>query len=85
MTGTTGGMRDRSLSTLRALIDRSLADVLMSAGMPVRRQHVPVAEFVADLRVSASLEAKVRQCEFCIEVEGEGLVLNAFKFTHVEG
>ena len=71
------GVLDRSLSRLRALIDLSLADVRVTAGMPVRRQHVLVAEFVADLRVSASLEAKVRQCECSIEVEGEGLLLNA--------
>lgn len=98
MTGATGGVLDRSLSKLRALIDRSMADVRVTAGMPVRRQHVPVADFVADIRVSATLEAKVRQCEFEVQVEGENLAVsadrdmllsalgillhNAFKFTH---
>ncbi|MDQ6880473.1 MAG: HAMP domain-containing histidine kinase [Pseudomonadota bacterium] len=98
MTGATGAVLDRSLTKLRALVDRTIADVRVNAGTPVRRQHVPVDALVADIRISASLEANLRQCEFLVEVDGEGLGLsadrhmllsalgillqNAFKFTH---
>jgi hypothetical protein len=45
---------------LRTLIDKSLADVRMTAGMPVRHQLLPVAAFIAEVNVSASLEAQAR-------------------------
>lgn len=96
--GATGTVLDRSFSRLRGLIDRSLADVRVTAGMPPRRQHVLIEEFIADITISASLEARVRECEFSVEVEGSDLAVNAdrdmllsalgnllqnaFKFTH---
>src|SRR4249920_3552654 len=40
--GATGAILDRSLIGLRNLIDRSLAEVRVSAGMPPRRELVPL-------------------------------------------
>jgi signal transduction histidine kinase len=96
-TGATGALLDRSLIGMRNLIDRSLADVRVTAGMPPRARLISLADFVADIKISASLEAHARQCEFTVgDVDG-GLALdvdrdmlfsavgnllqNAFKFT----
>lgn len=97
LAGATGAVLDRSLIGLRNLIDRSLADVRLTAGMPARRALVSVADFVADIRVSAALEAQARGCLFtagsvdarlAVEVDWEllasalgNLLQNAFKFT----
>jgi signal transduction histidine kinase len=97
LTGATGVLLDRSLIGMRSLIDRSLADVRVSAGMPPRHQLISLADFVADVRISASLEAQARGCGFSIGDVDAGLALdvdremlfsavgnllqNAFKFT----
>src|SRR5579859_8141450 len=65
-TGATGAVLDRSLIGMRSLIDRSLADVRVAAGMLPRRQLVSLAEFVADVKISASLESNSRGCIFTI-------------------
>ncbi len=97
LAGATGAVLDRSLIGLRNLIDRSLADVRIAAGMPARRQQFSIAEFVAEVQVSASLEARSRDCEFTVADVDKGLgvvadrdmlfsavgnlLQNAFKFT----
>jgi len=60
LAGATRGVLDRSLVGLRTLIDRTLTEVRLTAGMPVRHRLFPVADFIAEARVSASLEANVR-------------------------
>jgi signal transduction histidine kinase len=97
VTGATGGLLDRSLIGMRNLIDRSLADVRLTAGMPPRARLISLADFVADVKISASLEAHDRECEFTVGAVDTGLALdvdremllsavgnllqNAFKFT----
>lgn len=99
MTGATASVLDRSLARLRSLVDRSLTDVRVNAGMRVRRERVLVAALMDDLHISASLEASLRQCEFTVEVGDDDLALNvdrdmllsalgillqnAFRFTHI--
>src|SRR4029453_18192466 len=56
-TGATGALLDRSLIGMRNLIDRSLADVRVTAGMPPRARLISLAEFVAAVKISASLTA----------------------------
>jgi signal transduction histidine kinase len=96
--GATAALLDRSLIGMRNLIDRSLAGVRLTAGMPSRAQLISLAEFIADVKVSASLEAQTRGCKFSVgEVDRElaldvdreimmsavgNLLQNAFKFTH---
>src|SRR6185503_5043378 len=48
LAGATGAVLDRSLVGLRNLIDRSLADVRVSAGMPARRELIPLARFITE-------------------------------------
>ncbi len=97
LAGATGSVLDRSLVGLRNLVDRSLADVRVTAGMPARRQRISLAGFIADVKISASLEAQTRGCglevtlvdpDLAIECDREllfsavgNLLQNAFKFT----
>lgn len=96
--GATGTVLDRSLVGLRILIDRSLTEVRMAAGMPARLRLFSLADFVAEVKLSASLEAKVRECVLHISIVDPilavdadrdlllsavgNLLQNAFKFTH---
>jgi signal transduction histidine kinase len=95
--GSTAAVLEKSLTGLRRLIDRSLAEVRLIAGLPARHQVVNLAEFVAQVEAFASLEARERECSFSVAtVEGElaidvdqdmlfsavgNLLQNAFKFT----
>lgn len=95
--GATGAVLDRSLIGMRNLIDRSLADVRVTAGLPARTQRIPLSDFFADVEVSASLEARARECDFTVSEVDKGLAVdvdrdmllsavgnllqNAFKFT----
>lgn len=97
LSGATGAVLDRSLIGMRSLIDRSLAEVRVAAGMPARHQLVSLANFVADVKISASLEAQTRGCIFTVadvdpdlalDVDQEmlfsavgNLLQNGFKFT----
>jgi hypothetical protein len=97
LNGETGAVLDRSLIGLRNLIDRSLADVRVTAGLPARTQRISLADFFADVEVSASLEARAHECNFTVSEVDKGIAVdvdrdmllsavgnllqNAFKFT----
>jgi len=97
LNGATGAVLDRCLIGMRNLIDRSLADVRVAAGIPPRYRLISLADFVADVRISASLEAQARGRHFTVadvdmrlalNVDREmlfsavgNLLQNAFKFT----
>jgi signal transduction histidine kinase len=97
LAGATGAILDRSLIGLRNLIDRSLADVRVTAGMPPRHELISLAEFIAEVKISATLEAQARDCGFNVSVVDPKLAVdvdrdmlssavgnllqNAFKFT----
>jgi signal transduction histidine kinase len=97
LNGATGAVLDRSLIGLRSLIDRSLADVRVTAGLPPRHQMLSLAQFVAEIEISASLEARARGGHFSVtdvdptlSVDADrdmllsavgNLLQNAFKFT----
>jgi signal transduction histidine kinase/CheY-like chemotaxis protein len=96
-TGSTGAILELSLIALRSLVDRALADVRVTAGMPARRELIPLAKFIGQLKVSATLEANTRGCIFTVSdvdptlaIVGDrdlllsavgNLLQNAFKFT----
>ena len=96
--GATGGVLEASLVGLRNLIDRSLTEVRMAAGMPVQSQLFSLAYFIEEVRLSAGLEATVAGCGFVVSavdqrlaIDGDrdllfsavgNLLQNAFKFTH---
>jgi signal transduction histidine kinase len=95
--GATGGVLDRALVGLSNLIDRSLAEVRMTAGMPIQHRLYSLADFIAETKLSASLEADVKGCVLvvsdvdpllAVDVDRDlllsavgNLLQNAFKFT----
>ena len=97
LTGATGGVLDHSLVAMRNLVDRSLSEVRMTAGMPVHHHLFSLADFIAEMKHSASLEAQVKECVLTVSVVDPGLAVdadrdllssavgnllqNAFKFT----
>jgi signal transduction histidine kinase len=98
LNGATGSVLDRSLVGLRELIDRSLSDVRMTAGMPAQHRLFSLSDFIAEVKLSASLEAQVEECvltvpevdsRLAVDVDRDllssavgNLLQNAFKFTH---
>ena len=98
LSGATGAVLDRSLVGLQRLIDRSLSEARVTAGMPARHALFSAAEFIAEVQLSASLEAQVNRCALTVShVDSQlafdadrdlllsavgNLLQNAFKFTH---
>ena len=99
--GATGALLDRSLFALRDLVDRTLVDVRLTAGISERRERIAVADLLADAQVAPALEAAARDLEFIVapvksdlEIEGARHILaaalanvlqNAVKFTRPRG
>ena len=95
--GPTGAALERSLIGLRTLVDRSVADVRVAAGLPPRHELVSLADFMDQIGISALLEARARECKLTVSVVDERLAVdvdrdmllsavgnllqNAFKFT----
>ena len=98
--GSTGAVLRRSLRGLRALVDRSLAEVRLESGIQ-NPERLSVAEFIEEARVSAVMDASARSIQFTVEpVEGgvavaadrqtlasvlANLLQNAFKFSKPGG
>jgi len=96
--GATGAVLDRALVGLANLIDRSLAEVRITAGLPLQNSLCSLVDFIAEVKLSASLEAQVKGCRLtvsdvdpllAIDVDRDlllsavgNLLQNAFKFTH---
>ena len=95
--GATGAVLDRSLIELRNLLDRSLADLRGRSEAPAQHKLISLADFVAESKISASLEALNRECKLAVSVVDPKLAVdadqamlfsavgnlldNAFKFT----
>lgn len=99
--GATGGVLDRSLAGMSHLIDRSLAEVRVTAGIAAQQHLFSLADFIAEIKLSATLEAEARGCSFTVSAVDRSLALdadrdlmlaavgnllqNAFKFSRAEG
>ena len=77
VTGATGAILNHSLIKMRTLIDRSLAEVRMTADMPALNRLFSLAELVAEVKTLATLEALSRHCEFTVSVVDPKLGVNA--------
>jgi signal transduction histidine kinase len=98
--GSTGEMHGRSLAGMRELIDRTLAEIRLSAGM-AKHVRVSLPEFVEDMEIYARLEAEARGLELTVVPVEPGLAVavdrqiltsvvtnllqNALKFTRPHG
>jgi signal transduction histidine kinase len=98
--GSTSAMLSRSLSRMRDLIDRSLAEVVLRQEI-ARRELVSLSEFIEEIEVAATIEAKARGLQLSVMTVPQGvsinvdrwlvaaaianLLQNAFKFTRPAG
>jgi hypothetical protein len=98
--GSTGLVLGRSLMGLCALIDRSLADVRLDAGIE-RLEPISVADFIGEVEIGASIQAQARRVQLwmgpierTLYIEGDRQVLaaaisnlleNGFKFSRPHG
>ncbi len=96
--GSTSAIHDRSLLRMHVLIDRSLADVRLEAGMQ-NLESVPVWEVLEEAEIGGALVAQTRKITFvvttidrAVEVKADRQILaaavanllqNAFKFSPV--
>ncbi len=96
--GAMGALLDRSLAGLNRLVDRSLAEVRLNAAMPLQPRLFSLADFIREVKMSASLETGPNNCTLIVSDVDETLALeadrdlilaavgnlvqNAFKFTH---
>ena len=97
LSGATGSVLERSLIRVRRLIDSSLADVRITAGLPVNVELISLSEFIEDVGRSAAFEAQaldrtlvVSPVDVRLAIDGDrellfaavnNLLQNAFKFT----
>jgi len=101
LAGKTGAVLDRSLIGLRDLVNRTLVEVRLMAGIPERRARVSVADFIDEIQVAATIDATDRGLEFFVAPVEDGLTVvadrqilaaaatnllqNALKFTRPHG
>lgn len=97
--GTTSALHDRALRGLQSLIERTLAEARLAAG--VNRERIHLGQFIEDVEQAASLEAdslavrlNVLPVDPSLAVDADRLILaavlanllqNAFKFTRSNG
>jgi len=98
--GSTGALVTKSLVGMSDLVTRSLAEVRIAAGPPLR-QKIEIASLLEEIEIAATLHGKSREVRLSIEpasaglmVEGDSqilasvvtnLVQNALKFTRSHG
>ncbi|HUS24947.1 MAG TPA: HAMP domain-containing sensor histidine kinase [Candidatus Binatia bacterium] len=74
--GATGAVLDRSLSNLRGVVDRSLADVRITAGLPALQRRISVADLIVEVKVAAALEARAKGRGFIVPAVDAALAVN---------
>ena len=74
--GNTGAVLGRSLTSLRALVDRTLSEVRLAAGTH-RRERLTVATFVDDVAATGVLHAEYRDIRFTVVPVDPGLAVDA--------
>ncbi len=99
--GATSAVLERSLSGMRDMIDRTVVQVRLDAGMPTRLEPILLDRFIADVQAAARLNADARNCDLAVFPVEPGLLIhadrqllhsavsnllhNAFKFTRKHG
>jgi signal transduction histidine kinase len=100
ISGSTGGILGRNLIALRNLIDRSLVEVRLEAGLH-HRESVALSELVEEAGLTAAMEARARDLQLTVTPVEPGVVIdvdreliaaalanllqNAFKFSRPDG
>lgn len=100
ITGSTGAVLDRALSSLRELADRALAEVRVTAHV-MNPERISLSSFLREIEATAAVEAKARDLRLSVPRPTEDIVVvadfqllasatsnllqNAFKFTRPSG
>jgi signal transduction histidine kinase len=74
--GSTSTIHDRSLMRLNALIDRSLADVRLDAGL-LNMERIPVCEILEEVEIGASIVAQARGLTFEVTTIDRAVIVRA--------
>jgi signal transduction histidine kinase len=99
--GSTGGaLLGRSLARLGDLVDGSLAEARLEAGL-LRREHVLLSDLIQEVEVAAAIQAKARSLQLTVSPVEAGVAIdvdrqriaaalanllqNAFKFSRPNG
>jgi signal transduction histidine kinase len=69
--GATAAALDRSLIAMRALIDRTLAEVRLESSPVESAEVIEIGPFIADVQLAAVLEASSTECELTVVVQPE--------------
>jgi signal transduction histidine kinase len=80
VSGSTASVLERSLMGLRRLVDRSLTEVRLEAGIQ-NLERIRIADFVEEVRVAAVLDANARGIGLAIEPVEDGLEVEADRQT----
>lgn len=75
--GPTAAVLDRNLLGLRNLIDRTLAEVRLSADMSLSQEVILLFAFISEIGVGAALEAQTRGCKFTVDRVDQDLTVKA--------
>ena len=73
--GTTGGILGRNLIALRDLIDRSLVEVRLEAGLH-HREHVSLSQLVEETGSAAAIEARARGHHLTVSPVEPGVMID---------
>lgn len=98
--GSTSAVLNRSLISLRDLVNRSVTEVRLGSHIQ-NSLPIPMTEFIEEVEVAATIEASARDLNLTIEPGEQGVTVNAdrqllasavanllhnaFKFTHPKG
>jgi signal transduction histidine kinase len=81
ISGATGAVLDRSLLGMRNLIDSSLAEVRVTAGLAPRAEAIRLADFLADVEAAASLDPRARAIQLTVTPVDPAIVVCLFRST----
>ena len=74
--GSTGEIHERSLLRLSKLIDRSLADVRLDAGLH-HVERIPLWEVIGEVELSAAMEAKTKGIHLAVTTVDHDVIVEA--------
>jgi signal transduction histidine kinase len=77
LSGSTGAVLNRCLVELSTFVDRSLDQVRLGAAIPARGQLISLADLIADVQLSATLEAQSRGCALTVPPVQPNLAVDA--------
>ena len=98
LAGATAKVLDRSLKSMRSLIDQTFAEARLANSQPASQEVIAIDELLGDIKSAVRGDAEASNCKFDLYIVGTGLavladrevitsvinnlLLNAFKFTH---